>query len=48
MKGPERGTVRRGRRASFTLGTGSADVDLDSFGGEITVRRPGGEKKERR
>jgi DUF4097 and DUF4098 domain-containing protein YvlB len=48
MKGPERSTVRRGRRASFTLGTGSADVDLESFGGEITVRRPGGEKKERR
>lgn len=48
MKGPERSTVRRGRRASFTLGTGSADVDLESFGGEITVRRPGGDRKERR
>jgi len=48
MKGPERSSVRRGRRASFTLGTGSADVDLESFGGEITVRRPGGDSKDRR
>jgi DUF4097 and DUF4098 domain-containing protein YvlB len=48
MKGPERSTVRRGKRASFVLGTGSADVDLESFGGEISVRRAGSEKKERR
>jgi hypothetical protein len=40
--------VRRGRRVSFTLGAGSADVELESFGGEISVRRPGTAKTERR
>ena len=48
LKGPERSTVRRGSRASYTLGSGSAAVDLDSFGGEISVRRSGADRKERR
>jgi DUF4097 and DUF4098 domain-containing protein YvlB len=33
--------VRRGRRAVFTLGTGSAQVELESFGGTIRLRPPG-------
>jgi hypothetical protein len=48
LKGPEPSRVRRGRRVSFTLGAGSADVELESFGGEISVRRPGTAKTERR
>lgn len=32
---------RRGRRFSFTLGSGSAQVELESFGGTIRLRRPG-------
>jgi Toastrack DUF4097 len=35
------GEVRRGRRATYTLGNGSAEVELESFGGTIRVRRPG-------
>ncbi|HEY7501738.1 MAG TPA: DUF4097 family beta strand repeat-containing protein [Vicinamibacterales bacterium] len=35
------GDVRRGRRTTYTLGTGAADVELESFGGSIRVRRPG-------
>lgn len=32
---------RRGRRAVYTLGNGGADVELQSFGGTIRLRRPG-------
>jgi hypothetical protein len=35
------GDVRRGRRVSFTLGTGSAEFVLESFGGAITLHKPG-------
>jgi DUF4097 and DUF4098 domain-containing protein YvlB len=35
------GEVRRGRRATYTMGTGSAEVELESFGGTIRLRRPG-------
>jgi DUF4097 and DUF4098 domain-containing protein YvlB len=35
------GEIRRGRRATHTLGNGSANVDLESFGGTIRLRRPG-------
>jgi DUF4097 and DUF4098 domain-containing protein YvlB len=35
------GELRRGRRATYTLGTGSADVELESFGGTVRLRRPG-------
>jgi DUF4097 and DUF4098 domain-containing protein YvlB len=35
------GELRRGRRATYTLGDGSADVELESFGGSIRLRRPG-------
>jgi DUF4097 and DUF4098 domain-containing protein YvlB len=35
------GEIRRGRRATYTLGTGEAEVELESFGGTIRLRRPG-------
>ncbi len=35
------GEVRRGRRATYTLGTGGAEVELESFGGTVRLRRPG-------
>jgi DUF4097 and DUF4098 domain-containing protein YvlB len=41
FKGPERGEARHGKRASYTLGNGSADVEVESFGGEITLRGAG-------
>jgi DUF4097 and DUF4098 domain-containing protein YvlB len=34
--------VGRGDRATFTLGTGSARVQMESFGGRIELRRGGG------
>ena len=33
--------TRRGKRLNFTLGSGSARVELESFQGEIRLRRPG-------
>ena len=41
LKGPDASQVRRGRRVSYTLGSGSAQVDVESFGGDIKLRRPG-------
>jgi len=35
------GEVRRGRRATYTLGNGGAEIELESFGGTIRLRRPG-------
>jgi len=35
------GEPRRGRRTIYTLGDGGADVELQSFGGTIRLRRPG-------
>lgn len=34
--------MRRGDRATFTLGSGSARVEMESFGGRIELRRSGG------
>ena len=33
--------TRRGKRFNFTLGNGSARIELESFQGEIRLRRPG-------
>lgn len=41
LSGPPRSEVRRGRRVTYTLGNGSAEMDMESFGGSIRVRRPG-------
>jgi Putative adhesin len=35
------GEVRRGRRTTYVLGGGGAEVELESFGGDVRVRRPG-------
>lgn len=34
------GEVRRGRRQTFMLGNGSAQIEMESFGGEIRLGRP--------
>ena len=41
LKGPATSEVRGGRRVGFTLGNGSAEVEMESFGGAIRLRRPG-------
>jgi DUF4097 and DUF4098 domain-containing protein YvlB len=41
VKGPDRSQVRQGKRVTYTLGNGGADVELESFGGDISVRRGG-------
>jgi DUF4097 and DUF4098 domain-containing protein YvlB len=41
LKGPAASDVRRGRRETYTLGNGSADVEMESFGGTIRLRRAG-------
>jgi len=41
VKGPDASSVRRGKRVTYTLGNGSAEVELESFGGDIRLRRPG-------
>ena len=41
LKGPDRSELRRGRRATYTLGNGSAEVEMESFGGAIRLRRAG-------
>ena len=33
--------VQKGRRVLFTLGTGSAEFELESFSGGIRLRKPG-------
>ena len=35
------GELRRGRRATYTLGNGGAEVELESFSGSVRLRRPG-------
>ena len=47
LKGGKPEDVSRGRRVRFTLGAGSAEVELESFGGEIIVQRPGTGRRER-
>ena len=43
------GQAGRGRRATYTLGAGSADMEMETFGGTIRVHRPvaGGTSRER-
>jgi DUF4097 and DUF4098 domain-containing protein YvlB len=41
LTGPPRSEVRQGRRTTYTLGNGSADMELESFGGSIRVGGPG-------
>ena len=37
------GEARRGQRVTYTLGSGSAEFELESFGGTIQLRRRGSE-----
>ena len=39
LAGVSRADIQRGRRVVTTLGNGSADVSLETFGGTIRVRR---------
>ena len=41
VKGPPPSEVRRGRRVSYTLGNGSAEVEMETFGGDIQLRPAG-------
>jgi DUF4097 and DUF4098 domain-containing protein YvlB len=41
VQGPPAAEVRRGRRVSYTLGNGSAEVEVETFGGDIRLRRAG-------
>lgn len=47
LKGGKPADVSRGRRVTFTLGAGAAEVELESFGGEIVVQRPGTGRRQR-
>lgn len=40
-KGPAPSQARGGRRLQYILGNGSAEMELESFGGEIQLRKPG-------
>ena len=40
LVGPPRTEARRGRRVSYTLGNGSAEMELETFGGSIRIRKP--------
>src|SRR5262245_34057635 len=39
LEGVDRADVRRGKRVTTALGNGSADVNLETFGGSIRLRR---------
>lgn len=41
VTGPPRSEARRGRRITYTLGNGSAEMEMETFGGSIRVRRVG-------
>ena len=41
LAGPPRNEVRRGRPVTYTLGNGSAEMELETFGGAIRIRRAG-------
>ena len=45
LTGPPRSEVRQGRRTTYTLGNGSAEMELESFGGAIRIGPPGTTKK---
>ena len=38
------GEIRRGQRVTYTLGSGSADFELESFGGTIQLRKRGSDE----
>jgi DUF4097 and DUF4098 domain-containing protein YvlB len=42
LVGPPRDEAKRGKRLTYTLGNGSAEMEIESFGGSIRIRRQGG------
>jgi len=40
VSGPPRSEVRQGRRTTYTLGTGSAEMEVETFGGSIRLLPP--------
>lgn len=40
VAGPPAAEMRQGRRASYTLGSGSAEFEVETFNGDIRIRRP--------
>jgi DUF4097 and DUF4098 domain-containing protein YvlB len=47
LNGPPSSEVRQGRRTTYILGTGSAEMELESFGGSIRIGVPGVKSKEK-
>jgi DUF4097 and DUF4098 domain-containing protein YvlB len=45
LTGPPPSEVQRGRRTTYTLGSGSAEMELESFGGSIVIGPPGSVKQ---
>jgi hypothetical protein len=45
LQGATREDMRRGKRVTLSLGSGSADVTLETFGGSIRVRRGSARRK---
>jgi hypothetical protein len=45
VKGPPKDEMQRGRRLVYTRGNGSAEMEMESFGGHIRIRRPGADKQ---
>jgi DUF4097 and DUF4098 domain-containing protein YvlB len=45
LKGPDSTEVRRGKQVAYVLGSGSAEVEMESFGGAIRLRRAGGRSR---
>lgn len=41
LAGPPRAEVRQGRRQTYTLGSGSAEMEMETFGGDIRIRAAG-------
>ena len=42
LQGPPRSEVQRGRRTTYTLGSGSAEMELETFGGTIRIGKSKG------
>ena len=41
LNGPPRSEVRQGKRTIYTLGNGTAEMEMESFGGSIRIVAPG-------
>lgn len=47
VKGPPASEAHKGRRLTYTMGNGSAEMEMESFGGHIRIRRPGATTKDK-